>query len=64
MEKSPPNKISELRPGAKSVDIKGIVISKEKAKNLKNGDVLYQCLIPDATGKINCNFYGEVGESL
>ena len=44
--------------------MKAIVLSKDKAKELKNKDTLHQCLIADQTGKINCNFYGEVGESL
>lgn len=33
-------------------------------KELKNKEVLYQCLVADHTAKINCNFYGEIGESL
>ena len=59
-----PNNIGELRPGLKNLDLKAIVLSKDKAKELKNKDTLHQCLIADQSGKINCNFYGEVGESL
>ena len=59
-----PNKIGELRPGLKNLDLKVIVVSKDRAKELKSGDTLTQCLIADATGTIKCNFYGEVGDSL
>ena len=63
-DKQAPNKISELKPGNKNIDIKAIVLTKDTAKELKNKDTLHQCLIADSTGKINCNFYGEFGESL
>ena len=64
MEKVPPNKIGELRPGQKNIDLRAVVLCKDRAKELKNKDTLHQCLITDATGKVNCNFYGDVGESL
>ena len=63
-EKQASNNIGELRPGMKNVDLKAIVLHKDKAKELKNKDTLHQCFIADSTGKINCNFFGEVGESL
>ena len=64
MEKEPKNRICDLKPGMKNLDIKAIVLQKDKAKELKNKEVLYQCFISDPTGRINCNFYGDIGESL
>ena len=56
--------MGDLRPGLKNLDLKCMILSKDKPKELKNKDTLYQCLIADQTGKINCNFYGEIGDSL
>ena len=44
--------------------LKQIVISKDNPTKLKSKEILYQCLIADKTAKINCNFYGEIGENL
>ena len=62
--KKPSHNIEDLKPGHKNLDLKAIVLNKDKRKELKNKDTLHQCLIADSTGKINCNFYGEVGENL
>ena len=35
-DKVPPNNIGELRPGIKNIDLKAVVLSKDKAKQLKN----------------------------
>lgn len=48
----------------KNLDLKAIVISKDNPKELKNKEVLYRCLIADHTAKIDCNFYGNLGEKL
>ena len=48
----------------KNLDIKAIILSKDKPKELKNKDTLYQCLIADQSAKISCNFFGEIGDNL
>ena len=58
------NTISELRPQQKSIELKVIVISKDAPKELKNKEILTQCLVADHTGKVLCNFYGELGQKL
>jgi hypothetical protein len=40
-DKEPPNTIGELRPGLKNLDLKVVVLSKDKAKELKNKDTLH-----------------------
>ena len=59
-----PNRIVELKPLMKNLDLKVIVIEKGQGKELKNKEWLYQCTVADQTGKIFCNFFGEVGEKL
>ena len=56
--------MSELKPQQKNLDLKVIILTKDQPKELKNKEVLYQCLVADQTAKINCNFYGEIGEAL
>eukprot|EP00347_Sterkiella_histriomuscorum_P006459 403352696 len=63
-ERETPIKISELKPQMKNLDLKVIVLTKDVPKELKNKEVLNQCLVADSTGKINCNFYGEVGDKI
>ena len=41
MEKVPPNKIGELRPGQKNIDLRAVVLCKDRAKELKNKDTLH-----------------------
>ena len=40
-DKIAPNNIGELRPGLKNLDLKVIILSKDKAKELKNKDTLH-----------------------
>ena len=54
-----------MKPGHKNVDIKVIVLSKDATKReLKNKDTLYRCVITDNTARIDCNLFGEIGESV
>ncbi|CDW81565.1 soss complex subunit b1 [Stylonychia lemnae] len=62
--RDPPNKVIELKPQNKNLDLKVIVLSKDVPKELKNKEVLYQCLVSDKTAKINCNFFGDIGEKI
>ena len=48
----------------KNIDLKVIVLTKDKPKELKNKEVLHQCLVADQSGMINCNFYGDAGYAL
>ena len=48
----------------KNIDLKVIILTKDQPKELKNKEVLYQCLVADMDAKINCNFYGEAGKEL
>ena len=48
----------------KNLDLKVIVLTKDQPKELKNKEVLYQCLVADQTGMINCNFYGDAGQAI
>ena len=48
----------------KSIELKVVLLSKDVPKELKNKEILYQCLVADHTGKIQCNFYGEIGECI
>ena len=48
----------------KNLDLKVILLTKDQPKELKNKEVLYQCLVADGTAMINCNFYGEAGKEL
>ena len=40
MDKTPSHSIGELKPGMKNIDLKAIVINKDKPKDLKNGECL------------------------
>lgn len=40
------------------------VISKDAPKELKNKEILTQCLVADHSAKVLCNFYGELGKIL
>lgn len=40
------------------------MISKDAPKELKNKEILTQCLVADHSAKVNCNFYGEAGQKL
>ena len=48
----------------KNLDLKVMILTKDSPKELKNKEVLYQCLIGDHTAMCNCNFYGEAGKEL
>ena len=48
----------------KNLDLKVVVLNKDQGKELKNNQFLFQCLVTDGTGKVNCNFYGEIGEAI
>ena len=41
-----------------------MILTKDQPKELKNKEVLYQCLVADRTAMCNCNFYGEAGQEL
>ena len=58
------NQIIDLKPQAKSIELKVVVLSKDMGKELKNKEILTQCLVADQTAKILCNFYGELGQKL
>ncbi len=58
------NCIAELRPPQKSIELKVIIMSKDAPKELKNKEILTQCLVADHSGKVLCNFYGELGQKL
>ena len=63
-EKQPSHTLSELRPQAKNLDLKVVILTKDQPKELKNKEVLYQCLVADETAICQCNFYGEAGKEL
>ena len=58
------NHIAELKPQQKSIELKVVVISKDAPKELKNKEILTQCLVADHSAKVLCNFYGELGKIL
>ena len=64
MEKRPSHLLVELKPQMKNLDLKVVVLTKDQPKELKNKEVLYQCLVADQTGMINCNFYGDAGQAI
>ena len=64
MDKRSSHSLVELKPQMKNLDLKVIVLTKDQPKELKNKEVLYQCLVADQTGMINCNFYGEAGQAI
>ena len=47
MEKRPSHALVELKPQMKNLDLKVIVLTKDQPKELKNKEVLYQCLVAD-----------------
>ena len=64
MDKRSSHALVELKPQMKNLDLKVIVLTKDLPKELKNKEVLYQCVVADQTGMINCNFYGEAGQAI
>lgn len=64
LHKVPPNSLEELKPQTKNLDLKVIVLAKDNPKELKNREVLYQCTVADHTARIQCNFFGDLGENL
>lgn len=64
IEKVPSNKISDLTPYQKNIELKVMVIKKVEKFKTKTNNLITKALIADNSGSLFANFFDEIGESL